>query len=126
MDSTDPLDRTEVDHWTHAGQLLIDRARALAPPNAGVKEMSVALSQARTQLPRLAKIYDEKCAPLPSLRVINGLSVERPTSRGEAGDELSRRAVARFRCGEFSSVGDALRAAMADDPWLTKIYATGS
>jgi hypothetical protein len=46
-------------------------------------------------------------------------------SRREAGDELARRAVAKFRRGEFLTVGAAVRAVMADDSELTKIYSEG-
>jgi hypothetical protein len=53
-----------------------------------------------------------------------GLTIERPTTRREAGDELARRALRRFRAGEFSTVREALHAAMADDPILTRVYAT--
>jgi hypothetical protein len=122
MDTTDHLDQTEVDDWTQAGQLLIDRARTLAPSNAGVKEMSAALRQARTQLPRVSRIYASRCVTIADRRVVNGIVVERPTTRREAGDELCRRALRGFRNGGFSTIGQALRAVMQDDPVLTKIY----
>ena len=108
--TTDPLDDAPITHWTDAGQHLLDRARTLAPPNAGVREMSFALRQARVQLPRLARMYDEKHV------------IERPTARREAGDTLAARAVGRLRTGEFSTISAALHAVMAEDPGLAKTY----
>ncbi len=51
--------------------------------------------------------------------------VERPATRREAGDELSRRALRRYRQGEFSTVAEAIYAAMRDDRVLTKISLEG-
>jgi hypothetical protein len=120
------LDNTEVDGWGEAGEILLRYARQLLPASAGSKELAVALQQAQAQLPRLAKIYDSQQVPLPDQRVVGGLVVERPTSRAEAGDELARRAMARFRRGEFSTITEALRAVMADDPLTTTTYVEGS
>jgi hypothetical protein len=127
MMTNDAIDYTEVRSWGEAGEILLRRARQLVPPGVGSKELAVALQQARAQLLRLTKIYDSQRVPLPDQRVVGGLVVERPASRAEAGDELSRRAVARFRRGEFPTIADALRGVMADDPVLTETYvAVGS
>jgi hypothetical protein len=56
--------------------------------------------------------------------VANGLVVERPMTRAEAADELSRRALRRWMAGEFSTLREAIYAAMDDDPQLKHIYAT--
>jgi hypothetical protein len=51
--------------------------------------------------------------------------VLRPTTRAEAGEQLSRRATQLFRDGSFTTLREALAEAMRERPYLKPIYAEG-
>lgn len=125
MTSSDARDNAPVHDWVEAGELLLRHARELAPPMADAQQLAVAIRAARKQLPRLSHVYDQRHVPVPDRKVVGGIVVERPTTRREAGDTLSARALARFTAGEFTTIAAALQAVMRDDPLLTKIYVAG-
>ncbi len=54
---------------------------------------------------------------------VDGLEIERLLTEAEARDEVARRAIQRFRAGEFDSIRAATYAVLNEDRELRRIYA---